>query len=235
MLALFGLIWGVVFGSFANVIIIRSPEGKSVISPSSHCPHCGQFLRWYHNIPILSFLILQGRCAFCKHPISFWYIIVEIVSGLVSMGVFLKLGWSIEALSISSVFILLIALSVIDTRLLAVPESILFWGCVIVFISHDVISVFYEACKAAGAMALLRFGSSYILQKEAMGEGDIYIAAISGALVGFTMSLTVVFIAASLALIPGIFLRIKGRHELPFIPFLTMAIMIVYFGKGVIF
>lgn len=80
--------WGAVLGSFANVIIWRWPKSLSIIFPGSHCPYCGTLIRWWENIPVLSFLILSGQCRYCRAPISFRYLFVEIITGFISVAIF---------------------------------------------------------------------------------------------------------------------------------------------------
>jgi leader peptidase (prepilin peptidase)/N-methyltransferase len=249
---LFAFLFGAAIGSFLNVLIIRLPQGKSVVYPASHCPKCGNSLKWYHNIPILSWLFLGGKCAYCKEPISPQYPIVEFVSGLLFVCAYHKLGFSPYALFIALSFVLLLALSVIDLRYKAVPDSInLLAFLLALFSSSNYLENIQNALLLAGGFAMLRFFVSYYVSKkeelrlkkelarapwlasyypkyvmiEAMGEGDIIVAGTMGAILGVKLTFIAIFIAALVAL-PASLLnrRFFGDRELPFIPFLAIGL-----------
>jgi leader peptidase (prepilin peptidase)/N-methyltransferase len=222
------VLFGVVIGSFLNVLIVRIPKGISVVFPSSHCIECDTKLKWWHNIPILSWLILGGRCFFCKSKISIHYPLVEFFSGLIFLLVYLKeLDLTLSFIN-SGVFVLLLALSIIDLRYKAVPDSLNLLALTLaIFSSVTLVENFQNALLFAGGFALLRFYISYFLKREAMGEADIMIASTMGAIVGIKLGLMSIFLSAILALIA--FLVVKKRdYELPFIPFLALALFIVY-------
>jgi leader peptidase (prepilin peptidase)/N-methyltransferase len=121
---LFAFVFGAVIGSFLNVLIVRIPKGENIAFPPSHCPTCDHALKWHHNIPLLSWIVLKGRCAFCQSPISRLYPTVELITGLLYATVALKTGLGAEWLVVSTVFALLLALSVIDFKYYAVPDSL---------------------------------------------------------------------------------------------------------------
>jgi leader peptidase (prepilin peptidase)/N-methyltransferase len=222
------VLFGVIIGSFLNVLIVRIPKGISVVFPSSHCIKCDTKLKWWHNIPILSWLILGGRCFFCKSKISIHYPLVELFSGLIFLLVYLKeLDLTLSFIN-SGVFVLLLALSIIDLRYKAVPDSLNLLALTLaIFSSVTLVENFQNALLFAGGFALLRFYISYFLKREAMGEADIMIASTMGAIVGIKLGLMSIFLSAILALIA--FLVVKKRdYELPFIPFLALALFIVY-------
>ena len=119
----FGFI-GLCVGSFLNVVIIRVPKKESISLPSSHCVTCKHPLEWYHNIPILSWIFLKGKCAFCKEKISIQYPIIEAISAFLFLSTAMKSDSIQEALILSTLFSMLLALSVIDLKYKAVPDSI---------------------------------------------------------------------------------------------------------------
>src|SRR5262245_53705661 len=96
MEAALALVFGLVIGSFLNVVILRLPKGISISTPRSRCPNCQQLIHWYDNVPVLSYLLLGGRCRQCKKQISIRYPIIEALTGLVSLLLYLKLGLSVE-------------------------------------------------------------------------------------------------------------------------------------------
>ena len=100
---------GLAVGSFLNVVIYRIPRGENIAFPASHCPNCGNSLKWYHNIPLFSWIFLGGKCAFCKEPISKRYPLIEFINALLWLVVYLKVGFNLEALLIAMTFSSLLA------------------------------------------------------------------------------------------------------------------------------
>ena len=231
---LFIFIIGAVIGSFLNVLIVRIPKNENVAFPASHCVHCKTPLKFYHNIPIFSWLFLRGKCAFCGDKISYQYPLVELLSGLIFLVIFLKMGIAAPALGIALVFLLLLTLSVIDFYYKMVPDSLNLSALTLAMISAYslpmLVSNIVNALIFAGAFSLLRFYLSYAIKKEAMGEADIMIAATMGALLGTQLTLVAIFFSAVLALPAMLLLRNETDEskQVPFIPFLTMATWIVY-------
>ena len=225
---------GCAIGSFLNVLIIRIPKDESVAFPASHCVHCNTPLKPWHNIPVVSWLFLRGKCAFCGGPISVQYPLVELLSGIVFLAVFLKLGITLPALGVAVAFLLLLTLSVIDFYHKMVPDSLNLSALTLAIISAYTLPMlvdnFVNALIFAGGFSLLRFYLSYIIKKEAMGEADIMIAATMGALLGVKLTLAAIFLSAVLALPAMLLLRNETEEskQVPFIPFLAMATWIVY-------
>ena len=118
----FGTIFGLAFGSFLNVVIHRVPRGESIINPPSHCPSCDRRIRWYENIPVLSFLFLRGRCKGCGSSISWRYVVVELIGGLVVLASLIVFGVSWKALAGIVMGWNLIALGLIDLETKTVPD-----------------------------------------------------------------------------------------------------------------
>ncbi|MBD3806395.1 A24 family peptidase [Sulfuricurvum sp.] len=230
---LFVFILGAAIGSFLNVVVIRTPYGKSLSFPASHCMSCNAPLRAWHNIPILSWLFLRGKCSFCGAKISPQYPLIEALSALIFLLSAMKLGLNLQSFGVALTFDLLLALSVIDFRYKMVPDSInLSALTVAIFSVSSFGQLGYNITNAllfAGGFTLLRFYLSYAIKKEAMGEADIMIAATMGALLGVQLGLVSIFIGAVLAL-PALLLT-QGESEeskqLPFIPFLAMGCWIV--------
>ncbi len=221
-------IFGILIGSFINVLIIRIPKGESVVFPSSHCVKCGNKLKWYHNIPLFSWIFLKGKCAFCGTKISIQYPIIEFLTGLIFLISYIKNHDLLFSFIVGGVFGLLLALSVIDLRYKEVPDSLNLLALTLsIATSNDIITNFQNALLFAGGFTLLRFYVSYILKKEAMGEADIMIAGTIGAMVGVKLGLVTIFLSALLAL-PAFLIAGKRDFEMPFIPFLALALFIVY-------
>lgn len=243
-------LFGLAIGSFLNVLIYRIPQGESLSFPASHCPQCQTPLKVWHNIPVFSWLLLRGRCAFCQKKISFQYPLVELLTALIFLIVFSKLGWRVESLFLSLSFIFLLALSIIDWRYKAVPDSLNLLALVFA-IAFSPFSGFHDALIFAGAFTLLRFIISYYLFKkfaflekyhkpaswrknynifpsfEAMGEADIMVAASMGAILGVEVGLFAIFLSAILTLPVALF-RLTTDKQTPFVPFLTAALFISF-------
>ncbi len=233
-------IFGAAIGSFLNVLILRTPLDQSVSFPASHCMSCNTPLKYYHNIPILSWLFLRGKCAFCDEKISVQYPLIEIFSALIFLLTTLKMGITFQSIGYALAFDLLLALSVIDYRYKMVPDSINLAALTVAIFSatsfNDILHNAQNALLFAGGFVLLRFYISYGIKKEAMGEADIMIAATMGAILGVPLALVAIFLGAVLAL-PALLLT-QGESEeskqLPFIPFLAMGCWITLMFDGYI-
>lgn len=245
------IIWGIFFflfgisiGSFSNVLIYRIPLKQSINFPASHCTKCHTPLHWYHNIPLFSWIFLGGKCAFCKDKISVQYPIVELLGGILMFGAFwfeardLALLHLLRAFILGVFFIVLLALSVIDLKFTAVPDSLL--------ITSIFLAVFYAYCTPivewnfapirdglifAFAFWFLRFVVSRAMGREAMGSGDIFIAAVIGIALGWKLGIIAVYLAAIFTIPAYIAVR-KKTYELPFVPFLALGLIIAYAFKS---
>lgn len=226
MIIFYGLI-GLCIGSFLNVIIIRIPKGENIAFPASHCVTCKHPLKWYHNIPLFSWLFLGGKCAFCKQKISIQYPIIEILTTLIFISTAMKMGYSYQTLILSILFTMLLALSVIDLKYKAVPDSISIPALFVsLFVGTFLVSL-NDALLLAGGFALLRIIVSWIIKKEAMGEADIIVAGIIGATLGVEFGLTSIYLSALISL-PIFIIVAKKGYELPFIPFLAFGLYITW-------
>lgn len=254
---LWAFVFGAVLGSFVNVVILRIPKDESVVVGFSRCPTCNNTLKPQHNIPLFSWIFLRGRCAFCGSAISAQYPLIELISGLVFLVLYAKTGIGAELLFAGFSFLTLLALSAIDLKYKAVPDSLNLLAIIFALFAasgiSEILDNFQNALLFAGGFTLLRFALSYILTSslrrhakktvtswsknyhtypfvEAMGEGDIMVAAAIGALLGVKLTLFAVFLSALLAL-PVMLLvmnRSKEEQRIPFVPFLSTAAFITY-------
>lgn len=223
------LILGIVIGSFLNVVIHRIPLEENIAFPASHCPKCKEKLYWWHNIPLVSYLLLGAKCHFCKEPISARYPMVELISGLLFVGLYLKVGLHWELLFIYASFAALLALSMIDFDYMAVPDSVNFAALIFALVNPDFLNSLKYAAIAAFGLFVIGFIASKIAKKEALGSADIIVAGTMGALLGFPLFFVALFLSALLAMIPSLIYREKG---VPFVPFLALATLIVYIFDG---
>ncbi len=218
-------LFGAVVGSFLNVVIYRIPKDESIVFPSSHCQSCNTPLKWYHNIPIFSWLALRGKCAFCGEPISVQYPVIELLSGLVAVVLYLKLGLVWHMPFVFASFIALLALSMIDFKYYAVPDAVNFFALIAAFVQPKFYDAIIDAGMAALGLFLLGLGTSYLAKKEAMGSADVIVAGTMAALLGFPLFFVALFLSAILALIPSIMAK---DTMVPFVPFLALATFITY-------
>jgi len=253
----FVFIFGLLFGSFLNVVILRIPKEESVVFEGSYCYSCGSKLKPWHNIPLFSWIFLRGKCSFCKSRISIQYPLVELTSGLIFLAVASIYGISLPAFFIALSFLMLLALSMIDFKYKMVPDSLNLLAITFAVFAAWSIEGFIlnlqNALLFAGGFTLLRFALSYYMTSsvyraglktktswnrhydrtpfiEAMGEGDIMVAATMGALLGVKLTLVAVFLSALLALPVMILVMNKSQEEqrVPFVPFLALATFIVF-------
>jgi len=221
----FSALLGLLIGSFLNVLIHRIPRNENIAFPASHCTSCNKPLRWYHNIPLFSWLFLGGKCSFCKSAISSRYIIVELLNSLLYVALAWKLSqvWYLPFIWMS--FSALLALVFIDIEYMAVPDSINIPAFLFALITPTFVDSLIDGLMAAAGLFLVGKISSILAKKEAMGSADVIVAATMGALLGYPGFFIAIFLSAVLALIPSLIYRDKG---VPFIPFLATATLIVY-------
>ena len=224
-IAVIVFIFGAMIGSFLNVVIYRIPKDESIVFPASKCQSCQTSLKWYHNIPIFSWVFLGGKCAFCKEKISAQYPIVEFLTGIIFVALYFKLGlvWYLPFVALS--FASLLALVMIDFKYMAVPDNVNFAALVFALIQPEFLNALMYAAIAAGGLYLIGLLSSFIARKQAMGGADVIVAGTMGALLGFPNFFVAIFLSAVLAMIPALIWRDKG---VPFVPFLALATFIVY-------
>lgn len=225
MLELLIFSFGIAIGSFLNVVIYRIPLEQNIAFPASHCPKCKTPLKWWHNIPIFSWLFLKGKCAFCQTKISARYPLIEIITGLLFVVLYYKIGltWYLPFVFLS--FASLLALSMIDFDYMAVPDSVNFVALVFAVINPSFLNSILNGAIAAIGLFAVSWISSKIAKKDTMGEADIIVAGTMGALLGFPLFFIAIFLSALLAMIPSMIYRDKG---VPFVPFLALATFIVY-------
>src|SRR5947209_15195335 len=208
---------GTVVGSFLNVVIARVPKRRSIVSPGSRCPHCGNPIAWYDNIPLLSWILLRGRCRRCGLAISVRYPLVELLMGILAVAVLRHTGPSWTALGYFVFVAALVALSYIDLDTWLLPHQIT-WP----LLAAGLLSPLWNAqlswpSAAIGAAAgfalfasIALFGEK-ILKKETMGWGDVWLLAGIGAWLGWESLLPVILLSAIQGSIVGVTLLLLGK------------------------
>ncbi len=237
---------GLILGSFLNMLIYRLPLSISLINPKrSICTSCQQQIKWHENIPLFSYIFLKGKCSNCKESISIIYPIVELLTAIVTLLLFSKLGLNINFLITTALFYTFIVLSFIDFKYKAVPDYLLIIALILASFSFNF--SLQDAFIFAGAFVLLELFITFYIQniksklvsddtlkdQRAMGEGDIPIIAIIGGMLGIKLGIFAIFLSSVLAIIPAILNNIiKKDIETPFIPFLSLGLFIVFMSNN---
>ena len=238
--ALAGLV-GLMIGSFLNVCTLRWPEDESVVFPGSHCPKCGEPIRWYDNVPVLGYVLLRGRCRACREPISLQYPLVELATGLVWAGMFSYAGLSFEALRGALLLTILFGIALTDARFYIIPDQFSLGGLVLglglAFLPGgiDALDALIGAIVGFGLLGSVAVVGKWMLKKDAMGLGDIKMMAMVGAFLGWAGVLLTVFLGALLGAVIFGPLSYKTKKLVPFGIFLAAAAAITYgFGSEII-
>jgi leader peptidase (prepilin peptidase)/N-methyltransferase len=242
IIIVFSFILGAVVGSFLNVVILRLPtESESIVFPASRCPKCFQPLKWYDNIPLISFVVLKRQCRHCGAPISWQYPLVELAMACLSMALFLKFGLT-PALPIYYLFTAaLLAIIFIDLYHKIIPDSISLPGIVLGFACSFINPVITWQESGIGLLVgggvLYAVAAGYYLftRREGMGGGDIKLLAMIGAFLGWQSLPFVIFGSSVLGALVGIGAMVKqkkgGRTMIPYGPFLSIAALLYMFYR----
>lgn len=215
----FAFAFGAVVGSFLNVVIARVPKGESVVTPRSRCPGCERPIRWYENVPILSWLLLRGRCAGCKEAISLRYPLVELAGGLLALASLRQFGLTPWAVAAFVFLAALLALTYIDLdhwllpRVITIPFIALGLGVSWLPGGPGPISSLLGALAGFASFVLLGFVAERLLKKEAIGGGDVWLFAMIGAWLGLRSLLPVALLASLQGAIAGIVLMAFAKRE----------------------
>jgi len=239
-------ILGLIVGSFSNVCIYRIPKNESIVYPASHCPKCHSPIKPVDNIPLLSYILLKGRCRNCKSKISVQYPIVELLTGLIYLVIYLIYGLSIQSLIYIILSSALIIIAFIDLNEQIVPDVISLPGIVAgLVLSFFVLYIsFIDSASGivvgGGIILIIGLAGSAIFKKEAMGGGDVKLAAMVGAFLGWRYIIISLFLGFFLGAIVGIILilsKIKSREDtVPFGPFIVLGSFItLLWGEKILF
>lgn len=241
------VVFGLIVGSFLNVCIYRLPRGKSVICPRSFCPKCRAPIRWYDNIPLMSYIMLLGRCRACRRGISIQYPIVELLSAFASWLVFYHFQ---EWLPYLFYYLLLIAplivITFIDLEHKIIPDVITLPGIVIGVLSRFTMmhgkwtvvgaDVLLGIIVGGGFLALVGFGYEWLKKREGLGGGDVKLAAMLGAFFGWKGVIFILFMSSVVGSVVGVALILiykKGtKYAIPYGPFLAIgAVVYLFWGE----
>ncbi len=234
---------GAVMGSFFNVVIYRLPKSISIIKPPSHCPGCGEKIKWQDNIPIISYIILNGRCRKCDFKIPITYLVVETLSAFFFLFSYLRYGLSLDLFTFLIFVSLLIPISFIDLKTTFIPDTLSISGIVIglvlsFFRGIIVISLIGAAVGAILILTIIIVGKA-VYKQEVMGYGDIKLAALLGAFLGWGNLLLTIMFSSLLGSIYGLIQIKRGKlsmkSQIPYGPFLAIGGVIAFlYGEWII-
>lgn len=232
---------GASVGSFMNVCVTRLPKGESLLRPRSRCPECSGQIAWYDNVPLLSWILLRGKCRQCRTSISFQYPAVELVTAALWIGMALVYGPTWQALQGSILFSLLLTISLIDARHYLIPDALsiggLGAGLALSLLPGPPSFLTSLIGAALGFGVLLAVGllGEWVFKKPAMGGGDIKMMAMVGAFLGPAGAMLTIFIGALAGTLVFAPLSLKTKREVPFGVFLGLGAAIAFlFGQSLV-
>jgi len=245
VIILVGLL-GLAVGSFLNVVIHRVPRDTKLIFERSACPKCGNRLKWYHNIPVLSYLFLGGKCGFCSARISIRYPLVEILNAVFYIYCFYKFGLGWELIGFTFLASGLLVIFFIDLDFQIIPDSVTIPGMVIGLIVSLVpggIGIIQSAIGlivGGGTPFLVAILGDWLFKKESLGGGDIKMTAMLGAFLGWHKILLIFILSAVIGWVVAVLVmffsaELRKTRMIPFGPFLAIAaILAITYGDPII-
>lgn len=242
---IFASVFGMVVGSFLNVCICRMPKNESIVSPPSHCPLCSYQIRWYDNIPLVSYLLLQGKCRGCGAHISIQYPLVELLNGLLTLFLFLRFG---PTLSFAVLFLFcsaLVVITFIDIEHQIIPDEISLSGIVAGFVlsffleGHNWLNSLIGILLGGGSLLSVAYVYHRLTGKDGMGGGDIKLLAMMGAFLGWKAVPFIVFSSSLVGSVIGVsimlFQKKDSKLAIPFGPYLAFgAVLYIFYGEPLI-
>jgi len=242
MLSVVSIIFGALIGSFLNVCIIRLPRAESIITPGSHCPHCKKPIKFYDNIPLISYILLKGKCRHCNGPISIQYPLIEGITALGSLSLFMKFGPSLSFFIYFAFVAALIVITVIDLYHQIIPDVISLPGIGAGLLASLVLPQFtffdslIGALLGGGSLFLVATLYQWLFKREGMGGGDVKLLAMIGAFLGWKAVILTILLGSLVGSITGIIIMVlKGKdlkYAIPFGPFLSLGAVIALFYEA---
>jgi len=231
-------LFGALFGSFLNVLILRLPQDESIVYPGSHCPRCDKPIAWYDNIPVLSWVMLGGKCRHCREPISVQYPLIELTTALLWMVAAWHYGATLTGLAAAIFGTLLMGIAITDARHYLIPDEYTWGGLVIGLLLSlrggwdGLLQAVIGAVTGFVILYVVAVAGEKVFGKEAMGGGDIKMMAMVGAFVGWKGVLLTIFGGSLLGTLIFVPLQLKQKRLVPFGIFLAAAAALTFvFGE----
>lgn len=228
---------GLIIGSFLNVCICRIPQGESIAFPPSHCPGCKHNLRPWDLIPVISYVLLKGKCRYCGEKIAVQYPLVELLIAVLFLLVYHQFGFSLEGITAVMIVCLLVVASLIDYKYMLIPNKVNLMIAAVgvinmLLVNHvAILDSLGGLALGGGVLYLIGMVTSWMLHKEAMGGGDVKMLAACGIYLGIGKTLAAMLLAfysaASLVIILLVLRKLKRNQYVPFGPFISAGVIIV--------
>jgi len=239
------IIFGGMIGSFLNVCICRLPKEESIVWPGSHCPHCQKPIKFYDNIPVLSYFLLRGKCRDCKGSISIQYPLVEGITALSSLLLVMRFGPSLSFLFYFVFIAALTVVTVIDLYHQIIPDVISLPGIGVGLLASLLIpeisfwNSLIGVVLGGGSLFLVATLYQWLFKREGMGGGDVKLLAMIGAFLGWKAVILTILLSSLIGSITGILIMVlKGKdfkYAMPFGPFLSLgAVISLFYGESLI-
>lgn len=246
-MAVLAALFGLFIGSFLNVCIYRIPRNESIIWPGSRCPKCGKPVRAWDNIPVISYLVLRGRCRFCSEPISVRYPVVELLSALMAVSMLYRFGPTLAFVIYYAWACVLLVITFIDLDFQIIPDRLSLGGILVGLPLVSFLPVTYRDALmglvvGGGLLLAVIYGYYFLTGKEGMGGGDVKLLAMIGVFTGWQGVLFTTFASSLIGTLVGIpwaYLK-KGsegtlKAAIPFGPFLALGGLIyVFWGQSLV-
>jgi leader peptidase (prepilin peptidase)/N-methyltransferase len=236
----FAFIFGAVVGSFLNVCIYRLPAETSIVRPSSRCPHCQHPIRYHDNIPILSYILLAGKCRDCGAKISWRYPLVELITAVLSLLLFIQFGLSLQYLVFFIFTAVLIIITFIDLDHQIIPDVLSLPGIPLFFLAAVFIvkipwkEALFGLLIGGGVLLVIALVYEFISKREGMGGGDIKLLAMIGGFLGWKSLIFILLFSSFSGAVIGIAAMIikkqDTKYAVPFGPFLSAAAVAYIFA-----
>lgn len=227
-------LFGIILGSFFNVVGLRLPQNLPFHNDRSYCPQCKQQLSWYELIPIISYVIQRGKCRHCQTQISIIYPIIEVITGLLFVFCYMKVGFELELLTILLLVSMLMILFVSDITYMLIPNKILLFFLPL-FILMRIISPLtpWNDAIIGAIVGYVLIAIIILASKGGMGAGDMKLLGLLGIVLGWQQTLLTFFIAAFLGAVIGgclmLLNKVKKQEPIPFGPYIALGALLSYF------
>lgn len=250
MVYLLIFIFGSIVGSFLNVCIYRMPREESIIVPGSRCALCKKPIPWYDNIPLISYILLKGKCRFCSQKIAPRYFLVELITAIIFASLFARFDFNYMFLVYAILSSMLIVITFIDLEFQIIPDSISLGGIVLGIIFSAVLPGLQHAVNWKEALfnsflgILIGGGLVYLagilgkaaFKKDSMGGGDVKFLAMLGAFLGWKIAIIIFFLAPFFGLPAALYTKfVKKQDIIPYGPYISMAgIAVIFWGDKIL-
>ena len=244
MQMVFVFLFAICIGSFLNVCIYRMGREQSIIAPASHCPSCNHPIRWHDNIPLLSYILLRGRCRDCRKPISFRYFLVELLTGVLFLMLYHRFGLSVSFFVFGAFVCGLIIATFVDIDFQIIPDEVSVGGLVmgllasVIFPQVQQMPTHLLGLRASllgivvggGTLWVLGLAGDFIFKKESMGGGDIKLLAMVGSFLGWQAALLSLPLASLFGAVVGIIIKLRTKESvIAFGPYLALGALLCLF------